>query len=184
MVWKELTVGFLLAGAVAALVPDRVFEVIFPSGLALWLLIPIHALLGPALAVLPVIGSMGNGPPAAILWQYGVLFAGIMAFLYADFVVPSSLKINATYYGWRFAAYLGAVFAVAAVIAGIMLHLLFSMLGLIPKPAGAVEQMATFAIDYTFFLNLLATAVAVLLVWLCKRRPEAEQEPGPAEVVS
>ncbi len=77
----------------------------------------------------------------------------------------------------------GAVFAVVSVFAKIMSHLLFTMLGLTPKATGTVDQMVPVAVDCTFFLNLLASAVAVLLVWLSKGRPEVEQERGPAEVV-
>lgn len=167
MVWKDLLFGFLLAGAVATLVPDAVFQAIFPRELPVFLLVAVHALLGPVLAFLTIIGSMGNGPLAAVLWENGVLFAGIMAFLYADFVVIPSLRINATYYGWRFAAYLGAVFTASAIGAGIIMHALFWVLGLIPEPkAGRVQELAQFEIDYVFFLNLAAVAITGVLVWL------------------
>jgi uncharacterized membrane protein YraQ (UPF0718 family) len=170
MVWKELLVGFAIAGAVAALVPASFFEAIFPTSLSSWLLVPLHALLAPLLAILTVIGSMGNGPLAAILFKNGVVFGGIMAFLYSDFLVPPSLKINAKYYGWRFALYLGVVFAIAAIITGILIHALFSVAGLLPRSAKDLDELATFAIDYTFFLNLFAIAVSGLLVWLARER--------------
>jgi uncharacterized membrane protein YraQ (UPF0718 family) len=171
MVWKDLLIGFLVAGAVATLVPDGVFQAIFPSELPALLLVLVHALLGPVLALATVIGSMGNGPLAAVLWENGVLFAGIIAFLYSDFVVIPSLRINATYYGWRFAAYLGAVFTVSAVGGGILIHALFSVLALIPEPqAGRVNELAQFKIDYVFFLNLAAIAVTGVLLWLGRRK--------------
>ena len=166
MVWKDLVVGFAIAGVVATLVPDQVFQTIFPGGLPAILLIPIHALLGPVLALATIIGSMGNGPLAAVLWENGVLFAGIVAFLYSDFVVIPSLRINATYYGWRFAGYLAMVFTASAVMAGIIMHALFAVIGLIPEArAGGVEQMAQFRIDYVFFLNLAALSVTGVLLW-------------------
>jgi uncharacterized membrane protein YraQ (UPF0718 family) len=179
MVWKELAVGFLVAGAVAALVPTFFFKAIFPTGATALLLVPIHALLGPVLALLTVIGSMGNGPLAAILWQNGVLFTGIMAFLYSDFIVIPSLKINANYYGWRFALYLGLVFAATSVIAGIAVHGLFGLVGLIPEEAKDVAELARFRIDYTFFLNVFAVAVSAVLVWL-SRRERARTPAAPA----
>lgn len=178
MVWKDLLFGFLVAGAVAVLVPDAVFQAIFPQGLTPVLLVVVHALLGPVLALLTIIGSMGNGPLAAVLWENGVLFAGIIAFLYSDFVVIPSLRINTTYYGWRFAAYLAAIFTVSAVGAGIVMHALFWLLGLIPEPqAGSVQQLAQFRIDYVFFLNLAAIAVtaALLWQWWLDRRRSAEE---------
>ena len=166
MVWKDLLFGFLVAGAVATLVPDYIFQAIFPSDLPTFLLVPIHALLGPVLALMTIIGSMGNGPLAAVLWENGVLFAGIIAFLYADFVVIPSLRINSGYYGWRFAAYLGLIFTGSAVGAGIIMHALFWALGLIPEPtAGRVQELAQFRIDYVFFLNLAALAISGVLIW-------------------
>jgi uncharacterized protein len=178
MVWKELAAGFLAAGFVAALVPAAFFQTIFPQDLPAWLLAPIHALLAPVLAIFTVIGSMGNGPLAAVLWQNGVAFAGIMAFLYSDFIVPPALKINITYYGWRFSAYLGLVFAAAAVVAGVVVNALFSLLGLIPDERKEVREIATFALDYTLVLNVAAFVVAAALLWL--RRRGEQQVPASA----
>lgn len=173
MVWKDLLIGFALAGVVATLVPDSVFQAVFPSELPALLLVAVHALLGPVLALITVIGSMGNGPLAAVLWENGVLFAGIMAFLYSDFVVIPSLRINTTYYGWRFAAYLGLVFTISAIGAGILVHALFRLLAMIPEPkAGRVMELAQFKIDYVFFLNVSAIAVTGMLVWLGRHRRE------------
>ena len=174
MVWKDLLFGFLVAGGVATLVPDAVFQAIFPQEFMPLLLVVIHALLGPVLALLTIIGSMGNGPLAAVLWENGVLFAGIIAFLYSDFVVIPSLRINPAYYGWRFAAYLGMVITVSAVGAGIIMHALFWVLGLIPEAeAGRVQELAQFKIDYVFFLNIAALAVSGILVWLWWRSAPA-----------
>lgn len=133
MVWKELLIGFAVAGAVATLVPREVFQAIFPSDLPAALLVPLQTLLAPVLAVLTFIGSMGNGPLAAVLAGHGVVFGALMAFLYSDFVVPPALKINANYYGWRFAGYLGLVFAAAAVVTGVIVHVLFALVGILPK---------------------------------------------------
>ena len=101
MAGKEILAGFLVAGAIAALVSQDVFEAVFPRIGPDWLQAILHAVIAPVAAVLTVIGSMGNGPVAALLWENGVAFAGIMAFLASDFIVPPSLKINANYYGWR-----------------------------------------------------------------------------------
>jgi hypothetical protein len=169
MVYKELVVGFLIAGAVAALVPASFFEALFPQSGSPWYLVPVQALLAPLLAFVTVIGPMGNGPLAAVLANNGILFGAIMTFLYADFLVPPALKINANYYGWRFAVYLGGVFAAAAVVTGIVVHALFALLGLLPEGAKDLGELATFAIDYTFWLNLLALTVAVAMAVLARR---------------
>lgn len=178
MVWKELAIGFTIAGTVAALVPASFFKAIFPTGMTAWLLVPLHALLAPFLAILTVIGSMGNGPLAAILFKNGVVFGGIMAFLYSDFIVPPSLKINANYYGWRFATYLGLVFAAAAVVAGVIVHGLFSALGLLPNAAKNIEQLAAFEVDYTLFLNLFALALSAALVYASRRALSGADAPS------
>lgn len=170
MVWKDILAGFTVAGAVATLIPDAVFQAIFPQDINLILLVVVHALLGPVLAIFTVIGSMGNGPLAAVLWENGVLFAGIIAFLYADFVVLPSLRINASYYGWRFATYLALVFAASAAGAGFIMHGLFWALGLIPEAqAGRVQELATFQINYVFYLNLVAVAITFALLLLGRR---------------
>lgn len=175
MVWKDLLAGFTIAGVVAVIIPDSVFQAIFPEGLSPLLLVPIHALLGPVLALATVIGSMGNGPLAAVLWENGVLFSGIIAFLYADFVVIPSLRINASYYGWRFAGYLALIFTGSAVGAGIIMHALFWVLGLIPEPkTGRVQEMAQFEINYVFFLNLAAIAISMGLLWVGRKNSKRQ----------
>lgn len=180
MVWKELLIGFTIAGAIAALVPASFFKAIFPTDMAPWLLVPLHAFLAPLLAFLTFIGSMGNGPLAAILFQNGVVFGGIMAFLYSDFLVPPSLKINANYYGWRFAFYLGFVFAIAATATGIAIHALFALMGLLPQSAKNLKELAAFGVDYTLFLNLFAVAISLGLVWMSRRHTPESHASSPA----
>lgn len=175
MVWKDILVGFIVAGAVATLVPDYFFQAIFPQDFSPSVLVVIHALLGPVLAIFTIIGSMGNGPLAAVLWENGVLFAGILAFLYADFVVLPSLRINAAYYGWRFALYLAMVFAISAAGAGMAVHGVFWLLGLIPEAeAGQVQELAQFKINYVFFLNIAAIIMTAILMWLSWRGKKVE----------
>lgn len=168
MVYKELFAGFLFAGAVAALVPAVFFEAMFPKGDA-WYVVMVQALFAPVLALLSVIGSMGNGPLGAILAEHGILFGAIMALLYSDFVVPSTLKINVGYYGWRFAGYLGLLFSMAAVLIGVIVHGLFALVGLLPQGAPSGQEMATFPIDYTFWLNLVPVGMVVVMFVLSRR---------------
>lgn len=179
MAGKEILFGFLVAGAIAALVPRGVFETVFPRVGPEWLQAMLHAVIAPVAAVLTFIGSMGNGPLAALLWENGVAFAGIMAFLAADFVVPPSLKINANYYGWRFALYLAAIFTTAAVISGIVLHAVFALVGLTPDRDVQLAEQANFELNHTFFLNVVAVAVAAVLLalrhWSANRMQAAEE---------
>ncbi|HVM02302.1 MAG TPA: permease [Acidimicrobiales bacterium] len=179
MAGREIAFGFLVAGAIAALVPREAFETAFPGVGPQWLQAVLHAVIAPVAAVVTFIGSMGNGPLAALLWENGVAFAGIMAFLAADFVVPPSLKINANYYGWRFSLYLAAVFTAAAVISGVALHALFALVGLTPDRDVRLAERASFGVDHTFFLNLVALAVAAVLLGLRRARAAGGRAGGP-----
>jgi hypothetical protein len=174
MVYKELAVGLLVAGFVSSLVPKAFFQTIFPTNLPLILMLPLQALMAPILAIITVIGSMGNGPLAAILANNGVVFGAIMAFLYADFNVPPAIKINANYYGWPFAFYLAFVTGLSAVLTGIIIHFIFNLLNLLPTEIKDIKELATFQLDYTFFLNLLAIIIAITLIILGKK---AKQSP-------
>ncbi|WP_320047696.1 permease [uncultured Ilyobacter sp.] len=168
MVYKEIAIGFLVAGFVATLVPTSFFQAIFPLHLAPLLLVSLQALLAPVLAIITVIGSMGNGPLAAILAGNGVTFGAIMAFLYADFNVPPSVKINANYYGWPFALYLSVITGISAILTGISVHLLFGLLKILPTKIKSINELATFQIDYTFWLNIVAIVVAITLFSLAR----------------
>jgi len=168
MVYKEIAIGFLVAGFVATLVPSSFFQAIFPSHVAPWLMVPLQALLAPILAIITVIGSMGNGPLAAILASNGVVFGAIMAFLYADFNVPPAIKINANYYGWPFALYIAVITGISAILTGISVHILFSLLNILPTKIKSIHELVTFQIDYTFWLNLVAIVVAITLFSLAR----------------
>ena len=168
MVYKEIAIGFLVAGFVATLVPSSFFQAIFPTHLTVWLMVPLQASLAPILAIITVIGSMGNGPLAAILANNGVTFGAIMAFLYADFNVPPAIKINANYYGWPFALYIAAITGLSAILTGISVHVLFGVLNILPTEVKSITELTTFQIDYTFWLNILAVVIAITLFSLAR----------------
>ena len=173
MVWKDVTVGFTIAGIIAAFVPRRFFEWLFIGGddpnffelLA-------QALVGPVAAFFTFIGSMGNIPLAAVLYGNGVAFAGIMAFIFSDLVVIPVLRVNAKYYGWRMAVYILGVFLVVLVATALLLHYGFAALGLLPSAdqVRAVTEREFFKIDYTFWFNIGFIALTVVfLVWKVRR---------------
>ena len=170
MVWEEIVIGFTVAGFVAVLVPATFWGAIFlmnvGDSVPQWLVVLENAAVAPFVAAATFIGSMGNIPLATVLNANGVLFAGIMGFIYSDLMVPPLVAINAKYYGWRVALYIAAVMWVSIVLTAILLHGLFALVGTIPESSRAVEEVSRFAIDYTFWLNLAMVAVAVLMVWL------------------
>ena len=169
MVWKDVTIGFTVAGIIAAFVPQSFFEWLFIGGdNPNFLELLAQAVVGPVAAFFTFIGSMGNIPLAAVLYGNGVAFAGIMAFIFSDLVVLPVLRVNAQYYGWKMALYILGVFLVVLVITAMILHYGFAAFGLLPS----AEQVRTvidrefFAVDYTFWLNITFAGLSLgFLAW-------------------
>ncbi len=133
MLWKDLLLGFLIAGALSVFVPDGVWQALFVKGASPWVQVPANALLGPLVAVLSFVCSIGNVPMAAVLWGAGVSFGGVLAFLYADLIVLPLLDVYRRYYGLGMAAYIGAVFYATMVAAALVMDVAFNALGWIPR---------------------------------------------------
>ena len=173
MVWKEILIGFTIAGLVAVLVPATAWETLFMAGnpldLPSWLVTLENALIAPLVAAATFIGSMGNIPLATVLNANGVMFAGVMAFIYSDLMVPPLVVINGRYYGWRVALYIAGVMWVSIVATALIIHYGFDALGMTPESGRRVEDVVRFAFDYTFYLNIAFVAVAALLVWRARR---------------
>jgi hypothetical protein len=110
MLWKDLLAGFLIAGALSAFVPNSFWQALFLHNTTEWIRAPANALLGPLVAVITFVCSIGNVPMAAVLWGAGVSFGGVLAFLYADLIVVPLLDVYRRYYGWKMAAYIGGIF--------------------------------------------------------------------------
>ncbi|MUP47391.1 permease [Gramella sp. BOM4] len=172
MVWKDVSVGFTVAGIVAAFVPDSFFETLFiNSGEGTtdfgFFTILEHIVVGPVAAFLTFIGSMGNIPLAALLFGKGVSFAGVMAFIFSDLVVFPILRINAKYYGWKMSFFILFLLFASLVGASLALHYGFDLLGMLPDPSSVkIQDSEYFKIDYTFWLNMAFLAISGYLVYL------------------
>ena len=168
MLWKEVLGGFLIAGFLATLVPHDWWEALFlQSGPAVVRLIE-NALVGPIIAVISFVCSVGNIPLASLLWAHGISFGGVISFIYADLLVIPILVIYAKYYGVHAAAWITGIFYVAMVLAGIIVDLVFTALGLIPqgsRPPSAIEH-AHIIWNYTSGLDLIALIFAAWLLFL------------------
>lgn len=178
MVWKDVLIGFTVAGVIAAFLPESFFQALFlgagdddPGFLALLA----QALVGPLAAFFTFIGSMGNIPLAAVLFDNGVSFAGVMAFIFSDLVVLPVLRINATYYGWPMALYILALLLSTLVVTALLLHLGMDLLGWLPQGsgAGAITERDFFAFNYGFVLNLIFLTVSAALGFLWWRGRQA-----------
>jgi uncharacterized membrane protein YraQ (UPF0718 family) len=176
MVWKDVVIGFTVAGVISAFVPESFFRTLFvgsggpgaanPGG---WAVVA-QTIVGPVAAFFTFIGSMGNVPLASLLFDRGVSFAGVMAFLFSDLVVLPVLRINASYYGWKMALYILALLLIALVVTSLTLHYGLALFDLLPEPGTGrlAADRDFFALDHTSVLNaifLAASGVLGLLWW-------------------
>jgi hypothetical protein len=178
MVWKELLIGFLMAGFLMALVPNTWWQTLFVSHAPPAIRLLENAVIGPVIAMASFVCSVGNIPLAGWLWFNGISFGGVVSFIYADLIVLPIILIYHQYYGGRAALYITGVMFVAMVFSGIAVDLLFSGLGLIPhgpRPPSAM-QTAHFALDYTTWLNIAALPVAGWFFWVHLRRSGAPHQ--------
>jgi uncharacterized protein len=165
MLWQDLLLGFLIAGLLAAFVPDGIWRGLFLHAAPPAAQTIANALIGPLIAVITFVCSIGNVPMAAILWSSGISFGGVLAFLYADLIVLPLLDVYRRYYGWKMAAYIGVVFYVTMVVAALIMDGLFHLAGLVPAPNPNVRvALTTFGLDYTFWLNV-AFGILALSLW-------------------
>jgi uncharacterized membrane protein YraQ (UPF0718 family) len=182
MVWEEIVIGFTIAGFMAVFVPAAFWAAIFLTGqvdvLPGWLIALENAVVAPFVAAATFIGSMGNIPLATVLNANGVLFAGLMGFIYSDLMVPPLVAINARYYGWRVALYIASVMFVSIVLTALLLHVAFGALGITPESGRAVEDVARFGVDYTLWLNLAMAVLAGILVAFHRRHMERHPDTG------
>jgi uncharacterized protein len=189
MLWKEVTAGFLLAGFVAQL-GDDFFNRLFLEHTGGALATLENVLVGPLIAVLSFVCSVGNVPLAAVLWSGGISFAGVLAFIFADLIVLPIVAIYRKYYGVAFTVRIVALMLLTMVLAALLVDLLFSALGLIPtgpRPSRG-DIFGRVQLDYKLVLNLIGAAIFAALWWLARRRGGAhachaqhqhpEREPG------
>ena len=171
MLWKEMTAGFLIAGFIA-LLPVSTFEAAFLSDAPAPIRIVENVLIGPLIAILSFVCSVGNIPLAAVLWAGGISFAGVIAFIYADLITLPIILIYRKYYGTRFALKLTVLMFGTIVLAALFVDLLFSAAGLIPETRPSIESITDRGIElnYTAVLNILFTIAGAALVWLTIRR--------------
>lgn len=172
MLWKDLIGGFLIAGALAAFVPDGIWRLLFFEHASPTVQLVGGAVVGPLVAVITFVCSIGNVPMAAVLWFGGVGFGGVLAFLYGDLIVLPLLDVYRKYYGWKMAAYIAGVFYVTMVIAAIIIDVVFNALHLVPAhPVTTINAMSLFRFNYTFWLNCVFGAIVVWLAIVNRRHP-------------
>jgi uncharacterized protein len=163
-VLRDIVVGLLLAGAVAAWVPDSFWRVLFFVHHPL-LSKTTGPLLGPVVSALSFVCSIGNVPLAGVLWNGGMSFGGVISFIFADLIIVPILAIYRKYYGTRMMLFILSTFYVTMVAAGYIVGFAFGGLGLVPTTRHAKVTEMAIHLDYTSVLNIAALVLAVTLVY-------------------
>jgi len=169
MLRRELVIGYTIAGFLAVLVPTSVWQAVFISGHGFWTSLE-NAIVGPFIAIISFVCSIGNVPLAAALWKGGISFGGVIAFIFADLIAFPLLLIYRRYYGTRLMLRMLVVFWALMSTAGLLTELLFSAAGLVPTVRPTTVAPAHFSWNYTTYLNLLFLAVFGVLYWLYRNR--------------
>lgn len=162
-VWKDIVIGLLIAGAAAALIPNSFWQAFFlvdhPLLAAIW-----GPIVGPVVAVLSFVCSIGNVPLAAVLWNGGISFGGVISFIFADLIIIPIINIYRKYYGWKMALRLTGILYVAMVITGFVIEGLFQLLGLNDLERNAKVLEASVSWNYTSVLNIAFLILTALIV--------------------
>lgn len=163
-IWTDIVLGLLIAGALAAWVPAHFWQSFFfvkhPFVAAVW-----GPLVGPLIAVISFVCSVGNVPLAAVLWNGGISFGGVISFIFADLIIIPIIRIYAKYYGWKMAGFLFMTFYAAMAVAGYAIEALFALLHLTPHLHNAKVLDAAVSWNYTTVLNIIFLLIAGALVW-------------------
>ncbi len=162
--WQDLLLGFLIAGALAAWVPNSFWQALFlarqPGLGAFW-----DPIVAPIISLLSFVCSVGNIPLAVVLWNGGISFGGVISFIFADLIIIPILNIYRKYYGARTSLYLLLTSYVAMVLAGFVIGELFQLFGIAPAHHFIAVFQTSPKWNYTTFLNLAALALIALLGW-------------------
>jgi uncharacterized protein len=169
MLRRELVIGYTVAGFLAVLVPTSVWQAVFISGHGFWTTIE-NAIVGPFIAIISFVCSIGNVPLAAALWKGGISFGGVIAFIFADLIAFPLLLIYRRYYGKRLMLRMLVVFWALMSTAGLLTELLFRAAGLVPTVRPTTVAPAHFSWNYTTYLNLIFLVLFGVLYWLYRNR--------------
>ncbi len=162
-VWVDIVLGLLIAGALAAWVPDSFWRTFFFSNNPTLAKIE-GPLVGPLVAIVSFVCSVGNVPLAAVLWRGGISFGGVVSFIFADLIILPILDIYRKYYGWKVMGYILLTFYVTMAAAGYIVEFLFEALGIIPQNRNVVAITQGIQWNYTTVLNIIFLIFAAVLV--------------------
>jgi uncharacterized membrane protein YraQ (UPF0718 family) len=162
-VWVDIVLGLLIAGALAAWVPDSFWRTLFFANNPTLAKIE-GPLVGPLVAIISFVCSVGNVPLAAVLWRGGISFGGVVSFIFADLIILPILDIYRKYYGWKMMGFILLTFYITMAAAGYVIEFLFAALGIIPQNRNVVAITEGIQWNYTTVLNILFLLLAAFLV--------------------
>jgi uncharacterized protein len=174
MLRKELVAGFVVAGFASALVPTWFWRSLFTTGHGFWSSLE-NVVLGPFLALISFVCSIGNVPLAAALWRGGISFGGVIAFVFADLITLPLLVIYRKYFGTRLTMRLLGAFWVTMSTAGLLTEYVFKVVHLVPKVGARTVAITHAAPTYTTVLNIVAAIGFAVLYWLYRSRTPRRQ---------
>lgn len=163
-IWTDIVLGLLIAGALAAWIPQSWWRALFFTNHHTLSLIW-GPLIGPLIAVLSFVCSVGNVPLAAVLWNGGISFGGVVSFIFADLIVFPILRIYKKYYGTKMALFLLGTFYAAMALAGYLVEAIFALFHLTPQIRNAKVLEAHISLNYTSVLNVIFLVIAGALVY-------------------
>jgi len=169
MLRKELVLGYVIAGFLATLVPVHVWNTLFLQGHGFWTTLE-NAIVGPFIAIISFVCSVGNVPLAAALWKGGISFGGVISFIFADLIAIPLLLIYRRYYGWRLMLRMLGIFWLVMSLAGLITEGLFRAVGLVPTTRPTQIVTDHFEWNYTTYLNIVFLGVFGLLYWTYRNR--------------
>jgi YHS domain-containing protein/uncharacterized membrane protein YraQ (UPF0718 family) len=175
MLKKELVIGFLVAGFLAALVPAAFWQALFLTGHGFWSSLE-NAILGPFIAMISFVCSVGNVPLAAALWKGGISFGGVVSFIFADLISFPILLIYRRFYGTRLTLRMLGSFWLVMSAAGLTTQYVFAALHLLPTARPRVIVSHAFAWNYTSWLDLVAVILLATAFWEARRRRRSNAE--------
>ena len=169
MLRKELVIGYVVAGVLAVMIPMDFWNDVFFTGHGVWTSLE-NVIVGPFIAFISFVCSIGNVPMAAALWHGGISFGGVIAFIFADLIALPLVLIYRKYYGNKLALRLFATFYLVMAAAGLIVEGLFSLTGGIPDNRHGEIAATSFEWNYTTFLNIFFLGIFGVLYWLHRNR--------------
>ena len=169
MLRTELVIGFVVAGLAAKLVPASFWNALFISGHGLISSIE-NAFIGPVIAFISFVCSVGNVPLAAALWHGGITFGGTISFIFADLISLPLVLIYRKYYGTKLAIRLTLVFWLVMSLSGLITEAIFKALGQIPAPSHQMAHANSIGWNYTTILDFIALLLIIWVYWMYRNR--------------